>query len=94
MVQQYLREESTHQLCSPCQNNSNENEIIKKKIIHTMNQCEELLGNQKFTSKDKFNELHTVIKQRTTDLIEKIDKYQQDMDDLLTLQEKTNEINS
>jgi hypothetical protein len=111
MVKQYLREEIHHRLCSSCQNNSisnhndelcekcaSENEIIKKKIIETMNHCEELLANQKLISKDKVQEeishLYTIIDQRTTDLMEKIDKYQQELDDLLTTQEKTNETNA
>ncbi len=111
MVKQYLREENNHRICSSCQNNLisnysdqlcdkciNENEMIKKKIIDTMNQCEELLVNQKLISKDKIqeeiNQLYTIIEQRTTDFMEKIDKYQQELDDLLTKQEKTNETNA
>ncbi len=112
MVKQYLREENNHhRICYSCQNNyrSNnndklckkctiENENIKKKIVETMENCEELLGNQKLISVEKIHEevkqLYEIINQRATDFLEKIDKYQEELENLLTIQEKANEINA
>jgi hypothetical protein len=105
MVKQYLREENNHRICYSCQNNyindsneklcrkcSIENENIKKKIIETMTKCEELFSNQKIHQ--EINQLYEIIDQRITDFIDKIDKYQQELENLLTIQEKANETNA
>jgi len=82
-------------LCKKC---LVENENIKKKIIDTMSKCEELLVKQKIISKEQIheetNQLYEIIDQRIIDFSEKIDKYQQELENLLTIQEKSNEMNA
>lgn len=111
MVKQYLREENTSQICNSCQNNSinnlnenicqkcvKDNENIKKKILETMNNCEDLLANQTILFPEKIQEevkqLYEIIEQRTIEFHEKIDKYQAELENFLTTQEQTNEMNA
>ena len=112
MVKQYLREENNHRMCYSCESNSInddnlgtlcrkcqiKNDSIKKKIIETMAQCEDLLGNEKMIPFEKIyeeiNHLYEIIDQRTKAVIDKIDKYQEELENLLAEQQKANEINA
>jgi hypothetical protein len=91
----YISEDNHGKLCKKCEI---KNESIKKKIIETMAQCEGLLTNQKMISVENIHEetnrLYEIIDQRMRNFIEKIDKYQEELEDLLTEQQKSNEINA
>ena len=81
-----------------CQNCTIENENLKKKILTTFNRCEELLEKKDIVSNERFreetNQLYTTIDQRVNELMEKIDRYQEELEDLLTQQAETNENNA
>jgi len=81
-----------------CENCEIQRENLKKKIMETMNHCEKLLANEKRISLEKIheevNQLYVTIDQRTSNFIDTIDKYQDELDNLLTIQQKSNEINA
>lgn len=90
----YLND-SNEQICEHCKI---ENENLKKKILTNINRCEELLGDQQNLSseriRDETNQLYTTIDQRVDEFMEKIDKYQEELDDLLVRQDEINENNA
>ncbi|CAF0795384.1 unnamed protein product [Rotaria sordida] len=111
MVKQYLREENNHRMCDSCQNHyisdnnaklckkcQIDNENIKKKIMKTIENCEDLITNQKSISLEKIheqaNQLYDIIDQQTRNFCKQIDKYQEELENLLTLQQKANDINA
>ena len=108
MMKQHLREGSNQRQCASCQKNdligdrerlcqecTVEYGKIKKKIMTTMNRCEELIEHQKLGWREKVREevkqLYTIIDERARDFMGKIDTYQQELDHLVDTQEKTNE---
>jgi hypothetical protein len=111
MVQEYLRDEKHHHLCTSCENNylqdsrdqicencAIENEKLKKKILTTINRCDELLSTKEIVAneriRDETKQLYATIDQRVSELMGKIDRYQEELEDLLTQQEETNENNA
>ncbi|CAF3381080.1 unnamed protein product [Rotaria sp. Silwood1] len=82
-------------LCKKCEiDNGN----IKRKIIKTIENCEYLIENQKSISLEKIheqaNQLHEIIDQQTRSFFTQIDKYQEELENLLTTQQKANDINA
>ncbi len=81
-----------------CQKCAIENENIKQKIIDTMAKYEALVANQQIISIAKIhqevNQLYEIIDQRAAGFLEQIDKYQQELENLLTTQEEANEMNA
>ncbi|CAF2532195.1 unnamed protein product [Rotaria sp. Silwood2] len=111
MVKQYLREENNHRICDSCKYNyvsddngklcrkcEIDNNNIKKKIINTIENCEDLIANQKLISLEKIheqaNQLYEIIEQQTRCFHKQIDKYQEELENLLTIQQKANDINA
>ena len=82
-------------LCRKCEI---KNENIKKQIKETMTKCEDILFNEKLITLEKINEernhLYNILNQRTTSLLENIDKYYEELENLLTEQQKINEMNA
>lgn len=87
--------DSNEQICENC---AIENENLKKKIRTNIHRCEELLNDKKILSSERIreatNQLYPTIDQRVNELMEQIDQYHQELDDLLIRQEETNEVNA
>ncbi|CAF1074719.1 unnamed protein product [Adineta ricciae] len=82
-------------ICEKCEI---EQESIKRKIVETVKKCDKLISNQKMISLDKIygdmNEIYTLIDQRTANFNQTIENYEKKLNDLLTKQQKANELNA
>lgn len=88
-------DDSLGNLCKKCQT---DNDIIKKKIIRTVADCKDLLANEiekpLESINDQANQLQQSIDQRVMILNEQIDKYVEEVENLLTAQQKANDANA
>ncbi|CAM4950629.1 unnamed protein product [Rotaria socialis] len=111
MVQQYLRDENNHRICSSCQHSYRndsfgnlcktckiDNENVKTKIMQKIAECDDLLENSIGISLESIheqaNQLYEIIDQQTTSFFQQIDQYQEELENLLTTQQKTNDMNA
>ena len=83
------------QICEKCEI---EQESIKRKIVETVKKCDKLISNQKLISLDKIhedmNEIYALIDQRAANFNQTIENYERELNNLLTKQQKANELNA
>ena len=82
-------------ICEKCEI---EQESIKRKIVETMKKCDRLISNQNMVSLDKIHEevnaIYTLIDQRAANFNQTIENYEKELNNLLTKQQKANELNA
>ena len=80
---------SSEQVCEQCQM---ENEKLRKTMTQNMHRCDALVTNKNRTSsmanaEKQMNVLRTIIQRRAKNLIEKLDKYHEELNSLLMEQQ-------
>ena len=87
---------SSEQVCEQCQM---ENEKLRKTITQNMQRCDALATNKNLTSsmsnaEKHMNVVRTIIQTRAKNLIEKLDKYHEELNSLLIEQQPDNAVDA